>query len=533
MNPLRAAVLIAFFSILSRILGAVRDAVLAHEFAASQEIDIYVAAFRVPDLLFSLLILGTLSVAFIPVFMSYLNRDREAALEIASTVFNVTVVLMGLLAVLGVFLSPVFVKVLVPGFSDEAKAQTVALTKILMLSPLLFTASSVVTSILHSNKRFFLAAVSPLFYNLSIIAGVLFFYPRLGLTGLAWGVVGGAFLHFAIQFPQALRLGLRPFSSWNFAHPGVKKIAKLFVPRIFGIELGQISLLVASVLGSYLASGSLAIFYYAYNLETAPLGVFAISFAIAAFPTMSEFFGKGEIGNFKKFFASTAVQVLFLMIPISVLILLLRAQIVRLILGAGQNTAFNFADTKATAQALGFFALSLFAQSLVPLLARCFYAMQNTVIPVMSGLVSAAVNIVLAIVFVKVAGPATMALAFSIAVILHMLIMLAMLHRRLGDLEDDFLLVRTIKIGIASVMMGIATYATLYAVAPLVNMQTYVGIFIQTISAVVVAIVAYLLSGLLIKLPETSELVSVLRSWFSKFTKPVSSAIANMFTDLR
>ncbi len=533
MTFLRTTVLIAVLSVLSKLLGAVRQAVFAHQFGAGQEMDIYVAAFRIPDLLFNLLILGTLSVAFIPVFVEYLRRDEQEAEKIASTIFNLALLMMGGFVLLGIFLSPLLVKLVVPGFSIAAQEKTAILTRILLLSPLFFTLSSIVTSILHSHKRFFLAAVAPLVYNLAIIFGVVFLYPRLGLAGLAWGVVFGAFLHFLLQFSQAFRFGLRPFKYFALSHPGVKKIGKLFLPRIIGMDLGQISLLVAAIISSFQKPGSLSVFYFAYDLETVPLGIFAVSFAIAAFPTMSEYFSKKDIAGFKSFFSVTFVQILFLIIPISVWTLLLRAQIVRLILGAGQGTHFSFEDTRLTAQALGYFVLSLFAQSLIPLLARSFYAFQNTVIPVIVGLVSAAVNIVLAVMLTRFAGPVIMALAFSIASLLNMLLLLWALHGRLGDLNDEFLIVRTAKISIASMLMGIATYATLYAVAPLVNMQTYLGILVQTVSALIVATLVYLASGLFIRLPESRGVILVLKSWFSKFSRPVVSVFVNTFTDLK
>lgn len=532
MNVTRAAVLIGAFSIFSKILGAVRQAVFANRFGAGTEVDIYVAAFRVPDLVFNLLILGTLGAAFIPVFVQYLARDREEALKIASTVFNLVLAAMSVLGVVGFLLAPYFVPLIVPGFDAESKDLTLTMTRIMMLSPLFFSLSSVATSILHSHKRFLLASIAPLFYNLSIIFGIVFFYPRFGLAGIAWGVVLGAGIHFLIQLPSTFRLGFRPFKYLETDHKAVRKIGKLFLPRILGIDLGQISLLIASVIGSTLGAGSLAIFYFAYDLESVPLGIFAISFAIASFPVMADYWSKHDLAGFKKFFAETSVQVLFFIIPISVMILLLRAQIVRLILGAGQNTSFTFADTRLTAQALGFFALSLFAQSLIPLVARAFYAMQNTIIPVISGLVAASVNIILAVILVRFAGADIMALAFSIASFVNLFILFAILHKKLRGLEDEYLFLRTVKISIASIIMGVAVYATLYAVAPLVNMQTYLGILIQASSALVIGGLAYLGAGLAVRLEETKKLLSITRNWFFKFTRPLTSAVINMFTDL-
>lgn len=532
-SAIRATILIAFFSILSKILGLGRWMVFSNRLGASGESDIYVAAFRFPDLIFNLLILGTLSAAFIPVFVEYLGRDREEAFVVASTIFNITLAVMAFLGFIGFLLSPLLVKILVPGFSEEAKIQTAHLTRILMLAPLLFGLSSVLTSVLHSHKRFLMASVAPLFYNLSIIIGVVFFFPRFGLAGIVWAGVAGAFLHFAVQLPLALRFGLKPLKYFALHHAGVKKIGGLFLPRIFGIELGQISLLAASVIGSTLAAGSITSFYYAYDLYTVPIGILAVPFALASFPYMSEFFAKKDFSGMKKFFSETMVQILFLIIPVSVIMLLLRAQLVRLIFGAGGNTNFSFADTRLTAQALGFFVLSLFAQSLVPFLARCFYALQNTLIPVISGAIAAAVNIGLAVFFTRVGGADTMALAFSVAIVLHMAIMLAILHRRLGGLEDEFIILRVVKISVASILMGIAAYLTLYLVAPFVDMSTYVGVLAQTLAALAAALVTYFIAGHAVKLPETKQVLGVLKDWFAKFTRPVTSAIVDMFTDIK
>ena len=532
-TAIRATLLIAIFSVLSKILGLGRWMVFSNRLGAGQESDIYVAAFRFPDLIFNLLILGTLSAAFIPVFVEYLGRDREEAFVVASTIFNITLAVMAFLGFVGFLFSPLLVKILAPGFSAEAKIQTAHLTRILMLSPLLFGLSSVLTSVLHSFKRFLTASMAPLLYNLSIIIGVVFFFPRFGLAGIVWAGVAGAFLHFAIQLPLSLRLGLQPFRNFTLFHPGVRKIARLFLPRIFGIELGQISLLTASVIGSTLAAGGITSFYYAYDLYTVPIGILAVPFALASFPYMSEFFAKRDFSGMKKFFSETTVQILFLVIPVSVIILLLRAQLVRLIFGAGGNTNFSFADTRLTAQALGYFALSLFAQALVPLLARCFYAMQNTLIPVISGFISAAVNIGLAVFFTRTGGADTMALAFSAAIIVHMIIMLAVLHHRLRGLEDEFIILRVVKISVASILMGIATYVTLYLVAPFVDMSTYVGVMIQTLAAFAAALATYFIAGHIVKLPETKQVLVVIKNWFTKFTKPVTSAIVDMFTDIK
>lgn len=531
---LRATISIAVLAILSKLLGLARIIVFSNRFGAGEEIDIYVAAFRVPDFLFNLLILGTLSAAFIPVFMELLQKDRQAAYRVASTVFNLTGLGMAGISVLGFIFAPVLVRLVAPGFSDAARGQTLELTRILMLSPLLFSLSSVLTSILHSFKKFLVVAAAPLVYNLAIISGVFFLYPRLGFAGIVWGAVCGAFLHFLIQLPPIIRLGIPLVRHFEISSLAVKKMAKLFLPRIIGLDLGQIGLMIATMVGSSLATGSIAVYYYAFDLETIPLGVFAIAFATTAFPVLSEYASKRDFAGFKSFLSKTMIQLLFLIIPISVLMLILRAQIVRLIPGALEGTKFTFANTRLVAEALGFFVLSLFAQSLVPLLARAFYAVQNTIIPVSFGIAAIGINVILAAVFTKVLGPASLALAFSAAVIFDFLCLFIVLRRRLGgDLDDDYLFLGVLKICIASVAAGTAAYTALYLIAPIVDMHTYVGILIQTLGSLFAGGVIYLGAGLVIKLPEAGGFVRVLKTWFAKFSKSVSGLAESLFTDLQ
>ena len=512
--------MIAVFTVLAKVLGLGINFSLAHQFGAGRDLDVYVAAFRIPDFIFNLLISGTLSVAFIPVFMDYLNVDPKRAFRVTSTVFNFTFAAMAAVSFLGFLLAPFLVRFVVPGFSPAQQAETASLSRILMLSPLLFSLSSILTSILHSYKKFFMPAVAPLVYNLSILSGIFFLYPRFGLPGIAWGVVAGAALHFLTQLPAVLKLGLPLFSHFDLSDPGVRKIGKLFAPRILGIDLGQISLLIASVIGSTLASGTIAVYYYGFNLETVPLGVFALAFSITAFPVLSEFAAKKDYGGFKTFLSRTMVQLLFLIIPMSVLLLVLRAQIVRLILGALSGTNFTFEDTRRTALVLGFFAISLFAQALIPLVARAFYALQNTVIPVIGGAIAIVLNIIFAYLLTRNFGGETLALAFSLAAIFDVVFLFLFLRRKLGgDLADDFLFLRVIKISVASAVMGTCVYLSLYAIAPFVNMNTYLGILLQGAGAVLVGVLTYLFAGFVVDLPEARVSTVVLKAWFKKFLR--------------
>lgn len=513
----QATVIIAVFSLLAKILGLVRDAVFSHQFGTGVLMDAYFAAFRVPDFIYNLLILGTFSVAFIPIFSEYLLKDREQANQLASSIINVTILMMaGLTGLAFVLINPL-THAVAPGFSGEAYALTKLFTKIFLLSPLLLTLSSIISSILNTQKRFALVALAPVFYNLSIIAGAVWLFPRFGPSGLAWGVVAGAFLHFAIQVPQIFRLGFR-YSPRIANTAGFRKFWKLYWPRIFSMGTGQVTALIVSIFGSFLGAGALAAFYYANNLQSVFLSLFAVSFAIAVFPLLSDLYNQQDNQGFKDVLAKTCIQILFFIVPLSILTLVLRAQIVRLVLGAGAATHFTFEDTKIVAQSLGLFSISLFAQALIPLFTRAFYAMHNTITPVIIGLITIASNVIVTYYLSGRLGIAGMVLAYSITNVINLAILLMELHRRLGSLHDEYLIVNATKILISAMLAGVSAYVSLYVVAPWVNMHTYLGVLSQGVTAGIVGGLVYLGVGWLLGLSETHNLVKLLRSSIGKMT---------------
>lgn len=517
----RATITIAFFSLLSKIVGLLRLNILTSEFSAGDTLDIFYAAFRAPDFLFNLLILGTFSVAFIPVFCEYLVKDRRQANELASNILNITLLVMGGLAVLLIVLAPVFVSLIVPGFSPEKQIDVTMLTRIMALSVLLFSLSSVFSSILNSHKRFTVVAAVPVVYNLAIIFGALVLYPVFGIAGLAWGVVLGAFLHLVLQIPSAISAGFRWRPVLNFSSSGVKKIAKLYIPRIFGMDVSQISLLVSTIIGSSLAAGSITFYSLAYDLQALPLGVIAVSFAVVAFPTLSEAFAKNDQQAFREVFNINLSQILYLIIPLSALMLVLRAQIVRLVLGRGQ---FGWEETISTISVFGFFVISLFAQSLIPLFARAFYAMHNTVVPVTASFITAAVNIVLALILIKVYGfgVSGLAIAFSASVFVNLMILFATLEVKFGNLVDIQLVYKMLKITAATVVMGSVVYGSLFIVAPAVDTHTVLGLLIQTIIAAVLGGFVYLGAGMLLNISESRHMITTGRQWLKKIVTAFS-----------
>jgi len=513
----KATVMIAVFSLLAKFSGLARDAVFSNRFGTGELIDAYFAAFRIPDFIFNLLFLGTISVAFIPVFSDYLAKDKNSAFKLASGIINATIIATVAITLLALLFVDPLVHAIAPGFSGEIFELTRDFTKVILLSPLLLSLSAIVSSLLHTYKKFTVVAAVPVVYNLSIIFGVLVLYPAIGPVGLAWGVVLGAFLHLIMQLPQVFVLGFKYSLSLSIKDPGFIRFWKLYWPRIFSMGTGNVTLLIATIFGSFLASGSLAVFYYANNLQAVFLSVFAISAAIAVFPTLAEFYNQKKVEEFKDLFAKTIIQILYFIVPLSVLMLILRAQIVRLVLGIGEGTSFSFADTRIVSLTLGLFVVSLFAQALIPLFSRAFYARHNTIVPVVIGFITIAVNIAATYFFVTRFGVPGMAIAFSLTSIIHLLLLVTELHKKMGHIRDQYLIINSLKIVIASAVSAVGAYLSLYAIAPLVNMQTYIGVFIQATGATIIGIAIYMGVTWVQRLEETRNIVKLLKSYYLKF----------------
>ncbi|HEV8601262.1 MAG TPA: murein biosynthesis integral membrane protein MurJ [Patescibacteria group bacterium] len=523
----KATVIIAVFSVLAKISGLARDAIFSHNFGTGVIVDAYFAAFRIPDFVFNLLILGTFSVAFIPVFSEYLLKDKKKAFDLASSILNVTLLGIVALSILALIFVDPLISLIAPGFKGEAYDLTRKFTQILLLSPILLSLSSVTSSILNTYKKFTLVSLAPVIYNLSIIFGVVVLYPIMGPIGLPLGVVIGSFLHFAVQLPQIFALGYRFRPIINSKEPGFIKFWKLYWPRIFSMGVGQITALVASIFGSFLGSGALSTFYYANNLQSVFLGVFAVSAALAVFPTLSDLYNEKNEQGFKDVLAKTTIQILYFIIPLSVLMLIMRAQIVRLVLGIGQNTSFTFADTRIVSLTLGLFVVSLFAQALAPLFTRAFYARHDTMIPVVIGFATIGVNVFITYYMARKYGIPGMALAFSLTSIFQLILLTAELYHKIGHFHDEYIIVSSLKIVIASLVSGLLSYVSLYIVAPWVNMHTYFGILIQATAAAIVGGVVYLLVTLALGMSETKNIVSLLKNVLNKLNRPFA-AIWNM-----
>lgn len=478
-------------------------------------LDSYYVAFRLPDFLFNILILGALSSAFIPVFIELWHKAHEEreepsrAWHLVNNLMSVFLAALVVLSGLGILFAPQIVPVFAPGFHGQTLHESVVLTRIMLLSILFFGASNIISSVLNSLKRFFAFAFAPVFYNVGIIIGILFLYPKFGYVGLGWGVVIGALLHMCIQLPSVRNLGYRFRWDFSIRQQSVRRVFRMMIPRTIGLGAVQLDQTVSIMIASTLAAGSVSVFALATNLASVPISLFGISLAIASFPVFSEYLAAKEHDRFVLEFSKVFRRVLYFTVPISVLFLLLRAHIVRVVLGAGM---FDWNDTYLTAQALGFMSLSLFAQGLIPMLARSFYAMQDTSTPVKISLVAVVMNIAGGLTLGPRMGVEGLALSFSIASTVQMLLLLIMLRVRLGSLDDARILNSTLKIIVASAVMAAVVWVMLRFFALGINNRTFVGILMQGAGAGFVGALVYVAATTLFRFDE----VNLIRQWVSK-----------------
>jgi putative peptidoglycan lipid II flippase len=393
-----AAYLLAAFALASQLLALVRDRLLAGEFGASHTLDVYYAAFRVPDFLFATIASLLSLYALLPILSRLQQRDGAHAISFLRLTLLVFFVVMAAVAGVVWFLAPYLVAYTAPGLAGDeaAKLELVVLVRILLLQPIFLGASNIVAALTQLRNRFFLYAVSPLLYNLGIIIGIVWFYPTMGIAGLGWGVVLGALMHVGLQLPFFFMEKSKPLPRGEFA-PAFFEVLKLSIPRTLALASGQFSLLALVALASLFATGSIAVFMFAWNLQSVPLAIIGVSYSVAAFPTLARFHASGNRHEFVRHIEEALRHMLFWSIPAIMLTIVLRAQLVRVILGSGE---FDWDATRLTAAALALFILSLCAQSVSLLIARAYYAAGKTRIPLLLGVVSLVTTVVSAAVLV-------------------------------------------------------------------------------------------------------------------------------------
>ena len=442
----------------SRLLGLLRSVAIADAFGTEPELAAYWVAFRVPDLIFQVLAGATLSAAFIPTFSRVVLQggDRDGW-RLASNVLNLISVATFLAAAVGFVLAPLIVPLLAPGLGkeigheDELRDLAVELTRLMLLSPLVFGISGMVTGILNARQHFLAPALAPVVYNLGIIFGAVVLAERWGVHGLAWGVVIGSAGHLLIQLPALRLVGMRWQPRFDLASEGVREVLRLAAPRVLGLAAAQVNLVVVIFFASFISDESISAVSFAFLIMLLPVGVIGMAISTAAFPLLARQGAALEIGALRDSLEAALRMILFLAIPASVGLVLLAEPGVRLLL---QRGAFDADSTDLVVQALVVYGLAVWAHASIEILSRGFYALADTRTPVGFALLAMALNVALCAALVAPFGIRGLAAAASIAAAVEFALLLRALHRRLEGLNAQGLARSVIRTGVATVVMA-------------------------------------------------------------------------------
>jgi len=459
----RAAGVVGFFTLLSRILGLVRDMVVARYFGAGMAADAFFVAFRIPNLLRRLFAEGSLSIAFIPVFTEYLTRKgKEDAFELARAVLTVLSLILVVVTLLGVLLSPWIVRIQAFGFGGSGPKYelTVLLTRITFPYILLVSVVAFLSGVLNSLRHFAAPAAAPIFLNVGIIGATLWISPHCPepIIGVAVGVIVGGVLQVLLQLPWLFRMGASLLPCWAPGHPGVRRIGLLMAPAVFGSAIYQLNQFVGTLLASFLPEGSVSWLYYADRLVEFPLGIFAIAISTAALPSLSKQAAERDTGSFRETLSHALRLVFFITIPSMVGLILLGKPILQLFF---QRGAFDAFSTLMTEKALFCYSLGLWAFSGVRVMVSAFYALQDTKTPVVMAAVAMVANLLFSLILMRSLKHGGLALSLSLASGVHFCLLVYALRKKVGVLDTRRIAVSAGKSVAASLPMGIILYVLL------------------------------------------------------------------------
>ena len=504
----KAAGLIAAASLLSKMLGFLREALISGFFGKSFVTDAYLAGFAVPDLFYNLLVVGALSSAFIPVLSGYLAENkREEAWEVASAVMNIVVVVMCLTSSLAFIFAPKIIALYIPDAPLETKVLAASIMRILLFQPILLSLSGFSMGILNSLKIFAPSALGSVVYVLCVVVFGTILKPYIGIEGFAVGVLIGAMGNFLIQVPALYKVGFKYSFTLNFRHPGVRKIAVLAFPIILSFALGQIPVVVYQNLASSLPPGSLSSFMFAYRLQQLPIGIFAYSVGLAVFPTLTEAISLNRWQVFRDSFSLALRSIMFITIPISVGMMILARPLISVVY---QHGVFTYRDTLSTVPSMVFFAFGIVEQSASVVLPRTFYALHDTWTPVLLGVITLVVNILLMNIFIKPLAQGGLALAISLSGIVNMFLLLYCLKRKIGLIDGRRILTSLSKILFASTVMGLGVWTVFHFTSKFAGIN-FVGSLFNLVVGLITGTAIYVLLAVILRMQEMNFLVKIVR----------------------
>ena len=512
---IKAAGVVGGSTLLSRILGFIRDAVIAWYFGAGFSTDSFVAAFRIPNLLRRLFAEGSLSSAFIPVFAEYIvNKDQDEAIRLARSAFRLLSILLLLVTLAGIIVSPWIVTLIAPGFSGEKAALTIHLTRLMF--PYLFCIGlmALCMGILNVLGHFAAPALAPVVLNFAIIGSVLVISPGLQqpIIGVALGVLIGGVLQLGLQIPALIRKEIRLWVKAELMHAGLKKIGLSIFPIILGGAVYQINILVGTLLGSLLSEGSVSYLYFADRLVQFPLGIFAIAASTAILPSLSRQAAGRDFKQLRTTFRHALKLVLFVSLPAMAGLIVLREPIVALLFQRGE---FDAAATRLTGLAVLYYAFGLWAISATKIVTATFFALQDTRTPVLIAVISIAANCILGLVLMRPLAHGGLALATSLASILNLILLVLVLRRRLGSWGWKNIVESAFRALLSTVVMGVIIWVAAELLIPSVNV-TFINLLVGLSASIAIGLCVYALISYVCKSPEYMSIMTEVMKGFGK-----------------
>lgn len=508
-----AALVLGAAALLSKLIGLLRDRLLAARFGAGETLDTYYAAFQIPDILFTLFLAGAASAAVLPVLLDYERRGPGASEEFLSNLLTVFSAAATVLAFAAFLFAPWIMAAIAPGFDAPALGEATRMTRIMVFNAVLLGVAGIFSSVLQARHRFFVFALPPIVYNLGIIAGILWFVPWVGTIGLAYGVLLGGALQVLVQLPALRAIGFRFRLLFRPADVGLLRVVRTSLPRVAAIAMSQVTIAALTAIASFFASGSISVFRFAANLLYVPVGLFGVSWAMAAFPKLSGASLERRGGAFREQFAAGVRGIFFWAFPSVALLVVLRAHIVRVALGSG---VFDWEDTRLVAAVLAVLAVAAISESVVPLLLRAFYALGRTREPLLWDVAASLLTVALALGFSRFfqtfpAALERVAAVLRIGDLAQPAILAVAIAFAIGSLANALLLARSLRktarihlgvelsfggghlasIAAASVLGGAAAYLALLPFPVVVATNTLAGIFLQGAVAGAVGLFVY------------------------------------------
>ncbi|MDD4358331.1 MAG: murein biosynthesis integral membrane protein MurJ [Candidatus Pacebacteria bacterium] len=531
----KATAVIAVFIVLSRIIGLIRDRLLASTFGAGVELDIYFASFRIPDLIYSIVLAGGVLVSLLPLFSDYFKKDKEDAWKLINSVINIfSLILIVIAALLFIFTNSA-VNLLLPELDPIYLDKAVNLTRILFIAVFFFGLSSIFSTVLNYFNRFVVYSIAPVLYNLCIVLGIIFLTPQIGIYAPAIGVAIGSFLHFFIQFLASLKYGYKYDFAIDFKFKGVKDFFKLLFPRIISAAASQANLTIITIIAGTIAVGSISFFSLADNLRFLPIGLIGISFATAIFPHLSKSITDKNMEEFCTNFKSVLKGILYLALPISVLTFIMRDLIVSIIYKTGQ---FTNGAVEVTGACLGIFALSLVFQCLEPTILRAFFSIKDSKTPAVISIFFLVFNFILSMSFVKLletneslnafvlnlfnlssphhAMLLGLVLAYNISLILDFVLLFTFLRKKLGDLRIREIFGYLIKIIFSSIVIA---FVALFIMNLFNGFNGFLMNLLEFTTVTIVSFIIYFILTSVLKTEEAGRIRQFLENTLDKILK--------------